>query len=316
MRYYFLNIKKTKMNPLKKYIWLVDTLMRAGDTGLTIKQVSDAYEYDDEISNGDKYNGRTFHRHRDEVRDIFGIEIECYQKGADWRYRIADNGDNDYFRRWLMDSIAVNRVVGDSMDAARYIGIENANTEHLPAVLQALKEQRIVEFDYLPYWAEKPIHYFGFQSHAVKMFERRWYLIGRYKKDMPYKIFALDRINNFELTEDKFRRDPDFNLEKMFDGVFGITVGDGDVESVWLKVNADQANYLRSLPLHRSQMELRKNEEYSIFALRVRPTYDLRQRILSLGSTAEVLKPESFRQEIAEEAQKMAARYLEKEDEQ
>lgn len=314
MRYYFINENYTKMNPLKKYIWLVDTLMRAGDTGLTINQVSDAYEYDDEISNGEKYNGRTFHRHRKEVKDIFGIEIECYQKGADFRYRIADSGDNDYFRRWLMDSIAVNRVISDSMDTARYIGIENTNAEHLPSVLQALKEQRKVEFDYKPYWADTPTHYFDFQPHAVKMFERRWYLIGRYKKDMPYIILALDRISQFELKEETFRRDPDFNLEEMFDGVFGITIGDGEVESVWLKVDAHQANYLRSLPLHRSQMELRKNDDYSIFALRVRPTFDLRQRILSLGSTAEVLKPESLRNEMREEAMAMAAKYKEDEE--
>ena len=90
------------MTPLKKYIWLVDTLMRAGDTGLTIRQISDAFEYADEIGNGEKYNGRTFHRHRNEVKDIFGIEIECYQIGADFRYRIADSGSNDHFRRWLL----------------------------------------------------------------------------------------------------------------------------------------------------------------------------------------------------------------------
>ena len=317
MRYFFLNIKTTRMNPLKKYIWLVDTLMRAGDTGLTINQVSDKYEYDDEISNGEKYNGRTFHRHRNEVKDIFGIEIECYQKGADWRYRIADNGDNDYFRRWLMDSIAVNRIINDSKDTAQYISIENTNTEHLPAVLQAMKEQRKVEFYYKPFWADTATHYFDFQPHAIKMFERRWYLIGRYKQDMPFIILALDRIDQFEIKEETFHRNPDFNLEEMFDGVFGITIGEGDVESVWLKVEAHQANYLRSLPLHRSQMELTsRHKGYALFALRVRPSFDLRQRILSLGSTVEVLKPESFRQEIADEAQKMAARYIEKENEQ
>lgn len=312
MRFYFLNEKYTKMNPLKKYIWLVDTLMRSRDTGLTIKQVSDAYEYDDDISNGEKYNGRTFHRHRKEVQDIFGIEIECYPTGSEFRYRIADNGGNDYFRRWLLDSIAVNRVISDSKDTAQCISIENANTEHLPAVLQSLKEQHKVEFDYKPYWADTATHYFDFQPHAIKMYERRWYLIGRYKKDMPFIILALDRINQFEIKEETFRREPDFNLEEMFDGVFGITIGDGDVESVWLKVEAHQANYLRSLPLHRSQMELTsRHEGFALFALRVRPSYELRQRILSLGSTVEVLKPESLRNEIREEAKAMAAKYKE-----
>ena len=302
------------MKPLKKYIWLVDTLMRAGDTGLTLEQISDKYYYDDDINGGKTFNGRTFHRHRTEIKDIFGIEIECYSDGGQYRYRIADNGSNEYFRRWLMDSIAVNRLISDSKDTAQFISIENANTEHLPAVLQAMKEQRKVEFDYKPYWADTETRYFDFQPHAIKMFERRWYLIGRYKKDMPYIILALDRISQFELKEETFRRDPDFNLEEMFDGVFGITIGDGEVESIWLKVDAHQANYLRSLPLHRSQMELRKNDEYSIFALRVRPTFDLRQRILSLGSTAEVLKPESLRIEMREEAMAMAAKYKEDEE--
>lgn len=303
------------MTPLKKYIWLVDTLMRAGDTGLTISQVADAYEYDDEISGGERYNGRTFHRHRKEIKDIFGIEIECYQKGADYRYRITDSGDNEYFRRWLLNSIAVNRVVGDSKDVARYISIESAITDLLPSVLQALKEQRMVSFDYKPYWADKEVHYFDFQPYAVKMFERRWYLVGRYNDNMPFKTFSLDRMSNLELQQEKYQRDTSFNLDEMFDGAYGIIVGDGEVESVWLKVDAYQANYLRSLPLHSSQMELRRNDEYSIFALRVRITFDLRQRILSLGSTTEVLKPESLRNEMREEARRMAAMYQEDEKE-
>lgn len=52
-----------------------------------------------------------------------------------------------------------------------------------------------------------------------------------------------------------------------------------------------------------------KNKDYAIFALRVRPTFDLRQKILSLGSAVEVMKPESLREEIREEARKMMAMY-------
>lgn len=299
------------MNPLKKYIWLVDTVMRAGNTGLTQQQISDAYYYNDEINSGKPYSDRTFHRHREEIKDIFGIEIECYSAGGQYRYRIVDSGENEYFRHWLLDSIAVNRIVNDSKDVAKLIDLENVNTEYLPAVLQALKEQRMVEFDYKPYWAEVATHYFGFQTHAVKMFERRWYLIGRYKKDMPYIILALDRISHFDMTKETFRRDHDFDLEKMFDGTFGITIEEGNVESIWLKVEGHQANYLRSLPLHRTQLELRKEKDYSIFSIRVRPTFDLRQRILSLGSSTEVIKPEFLRKEIRNEIQQMAAKYQE-----
>lgn len=296
------------MTPLKKYIWLVDTVMRAGEKGLTLRQIAERYEQDENISDGEPYARRTFQRHRDEVLDLFGIEIECYSDGSEYRYRIADNSSNDYFRRWLLDSIAVNRIVTDSREVARYISIESTNNTALPIVLEALKDLRLVNFDYKPYRKESSTHYFNFQPHALKMFERRWYLIGRYHK--THRTFALDRMTNVVLQEENFKRDPKFDLEKMFSGSYGIIVEDIPVESIWLKVEAHQANYLRSLPLHRSQMELNsKSEDYAIFALRVRPTFDLRQKILSLGSAVEVLKPESLREEMREEVRRMSKMY-------
>lgn len=296
------------MTPLKKYIWLVDTVMRAGEKGLTLRQIAERYEQDENISDGEPYARRTFQRHRDEVLDLFGIEIECYSDGSEYRYRIADNSSNDYFRRWLLDSIAVNRIVTDSREVARYISIESTNNTALPIVLEALKDLRLVNFDYKPYRKESSTHYFNFQPHALKMFERRWYLIGRYHK--THRTFALDRMTNVVLQDENFKRDPKFDLEKMFSGSYGIIVEDIPVENIWLKVEAHQANYLRSLPLHRSQMELNsKSEDYAIFALRVRPTFDLRQKILSLGSAVEVLKPESLREEMREEVRRMSKMY-------
>ena len=281
--------------------------MRAGEKGLTLQQIADKYSWNNDVSNGEPYARRTFQRHRDEVLDLFGIEIECYSDGSEYRYRIADNSGNDYFHRWLLDSIAVNRIVTDSREAAQYISIEPANNSALPIVLEALKEQRLVSFDYKPYWKESSTHYFNFQPHALKMFERRWYLIGRYHK--THRTFALDRMNNVTLQEEIFRRDPKFNIEKMFKGTYGIIVEDLPIESIWLKVDAFQANYLRSLPLHSSQIELERNDVYSKFALRVRPTFDFRQKLLSLGSAVEVIKPESLRREMKEEIEKMMSKY-------
>lgn len=74
-------------------------------------------------------------------------------------------------------------------------------------------------------------------------------------------------------------------------------------------MDAYQANYLRSLPLHSSQHELERTEEYSIFSLRVRPTYDFKQKLLSLGRTVEVLQPESLRADMCDEIQEMVKKY-------
>lgn len=65
-----------------------------------------------------------------------------------------------------------------------------------------------------------------------------------------------------------------------------------------LKVKFFQANYMRDLPLHESQQEIERNEEYSIFELFIRPTYDLYQEVLRMGTEVEVLAPLYMREEI------------------
>ena len=296
------------MNVLKKYTWLVGTLMRAGDKGLTLEQIGDRWNATEELQEEGAFARRSFHRHRSEIMDLFGIEIECYIDGGQYRYRLADDGGREYFRQWMMDSIAVNHIVADSREAAQYILVEPTDSRMLPLLLEALKEQRTLNYTYQPYWSESPYSYSGVQPYALKMFERRWYLIAR--RDGEYRIFALDRMTKVELQDDTYKRDPKFDMEKMFEGTYGIIVKEEiPVESIRLKVDAYQANYLRSLPLHNSQHELKHTEEYSIFSLRVRPTYDFKQKILSLGSTVEVLQPESFRKEIAEELKNTLKQY-------
>ena len=53
---------------------------------------------------------------------------------------------------------------------------------------------------------------------------------------------------------------------------------------------------MRSLRLHQPQHEIGCNDEYSIFTLRLRPTFDFQQEILSMGSDIEVLEPKWFRE--------------------
>lgn len=298
------------MNVLKKYIWLVGTLMRSGEKGLTMEQIGERWDADDEMHDNGAFAIRSFHRHRKEIEELFGIEIEGYGNGREFRYRIADSGKNGYFRQWLLNSIAVNRIVTDSQELAQYIAIEESHTDPLPAILQAMKEMRMMSLDYGPYWRDTVTHYTDFRPHALKMFGRRWYVVGKYTEDMPHHIFALDRISNVEIQAETYTRDPDFDVEEMFKDSYGIILGDDvKVESVWIKVDAFQANYLRSLPLHHSQIELRRDEEYSVFSVRVRPTFDFRQQLLSLGRKVEVLKPESLREEMREEIAAMLDKY-------
>ena len=58
---------------LQKYIWLVQTFIRAGERGLTLQEISDKWERRWDAP----YSRRTFNNHRKDVEDVFGIYIEC-----------------------------------------------------------------------------------------------------------------------------------------------------------------------------------------------------------------------------------------------
>ena len=81
------------------------------------------------------------------------------------------------------------------------------------------------------------------------------------------------------------------------------------VERIKLKIYGSQRYYLRTLPLHHSQVEMERHEDWSLFSLRLRPTLDFQQEILSRGADIEVLEPASLRDAMAERVRQLAGRY-------
>ena len=61
---------------LQKYIWLVQTFIRAGENGLSLEEIM--YKWENRFDS--EYSRRTFNNHRGAVLDVFGIEIECNRK--------------------------------------------------------------------------------------------------------------------------------------------------------------------------------------------------------------------------------------------
>ena len=63
--------------------------------------------------------------------------------------------------------------------------------------------------------------------------------------------------------------------------------------------------------MHESQEEIERNDEYSIFTLRLRPEYDFQQELLWNGEDMEVLEPQWLRKEIAGKIKRMWNKYNE-----
>ena len=300
------------MNTLNRYIWLVDTLVRAGQRGLTFEEINDKYRYNDSISNGGEYALRTFHDHRKVVEELFGIEIVCNRSAN--RYYIRDTDDiksPGYFRKWLLETISLNNTIAANDRLRDRILLEEvpSTTPALIPLLDAMRENITVNFQYHPFDKDVVNPYNDFQPWTLKMYKRRWYVYGSVP-EKGMRIFSLDRISDVEPTGQFFRLPEDFDAEAVFFGTFGayISVKD-EPQTILIKTDEWQAKYLRSLPLHKSQEEVERTPEYTIFSLFVKPTYDLKQEILTMNIHAEVLAPASFRKEIQANLSEMLNKY-------
>ena len=290
---------------LNRYVWLVTTIYNRGP--ISMEEIQHRYEL--HFGRGEELGERTFHRYKDAVMELFDIEIKFdrHQHG----YVIADGDgiDNMGMRKWLIQTFSVNNILHESPELKNRILLENvpSGQQHLTTIVDAMREGVALSMTYQSFGAEKPST-FDVEPWCVKLFEQRWYMLGMSDK---LRIHALDRIKALEPTEHKFKMPKKFNAEEFFKDYYGIIINDDefDVCPVALKVDSWQSKYLRTLPLHHTQVEVERTEEYSIFEYRLCPSFDFRQKLLSMGAAVEVLAPKALREEIDINACDMASLY-------
>jgi len=280
---------------LKNYIWLVDTINRAGS--ISYDEINAKWMHS-QHSDGKEIPLRTFHNWRQKVEEIFDVNIECNKSTNKYYIENAEDLNSNSIRAWLLSTFTVSNLIQESAGIKERVLLENvpSGQKFLNTVLESIKENVQLQVEYKSYHEENSTT-FILSPYFIKLFKQRWYLIGRSDK---IRIYALDRIMSIEKTDEHFSLPDNFNAENYFHDCYGI-VNDENLkpEIIRLKVSAKQSNYLRDLPLHHSQKETERNEEFSVYEYWLKPTYDLIQEIMKYGSQIEVLSPVDFRNELS-----------------
>ncbi len=301
---------------INKYVWVIDTIYRAGK--ISFRELNRRWVRDEEISEGVELAKRTFDNWRYAIRDMFKLDIENENCG-EYRYYIENEQDifNNGLSSWLINTICVSNVLTKSESIKDRILLEYvpSGQEHLQTIIEAMKEGKVLNMTYHSYWKDEE-NSFDVHPYCVKLFRQRWYMVAlstySYYHQKGPRIYALDRIQDLQQTEEFFEMPKDWNAEEYFEGCFGVIADHHTkIQTVKLKVSAGQANYIRDLALHESQKERERTEEYSIFTYRLRPTFDFQQELLWNGEDIEVLEPEWLRKEMAGKIERMWNKYKE-----
>ena len=281
-----------------RYIWLLNTLLQHKQ--LSFEEINELWK---ESCLGDcaPLPLRTFHQHKSAVEELFGIEIKCNPSNG-YKYYIStpDTLKNDSIRKWLLNSFTLSNMITAGHNMKGRILFEDIphGTEYLQTVIEAMQKSKELQIDYQQFYGHRKIY--NIQPYAMKVYHQRWYVVGYIKELGSIRSIALDRTLEMNLSATSFILPKDFDAEKYYANSIGIYVNK-ELKPTKVKIRAygKQIEYLRSLPLHRSQKEgASKYGEFCEFEYKLCLTPELSTHILAMGENVEVLEPVELREEI------------------
>ncbi len=288
----------SKREYLTRYLLIIKRLRKSP---ATFQEISDYLQRESELQ---EYNfsisKRTMQRDIGDVLSIFGIQIEYdFSRKV---YFIADDGQTDWNNRMLEAYEMFDALrLSDKVSSNVYFDNRKAQgAEHLHGILYAIKNRRVIRFDYQKFWEDEKTRRTG-EPYALKEFKNRWYVLLRDLKDKTVKSFGLDRISELEITNSTFKQDSGFSAKEHFRNSFGIiSPHDDEPQEIILSFDPVQGKYLKSQPLHETQEILIDDVKETRIRLKVYVTHDLVMELLSFGDNVKVLKPDNLAIEIRE----------------
>lgn len=187
--------------------------------------------------------------------------------------------------------------------------------QFLDEIYQAIIKKVVLVITYKSF-KSKEKQTFNFHPFILKEFNNRWFVIGKRKGSMPITNLALDRIIKIDYDFSMPFLTEKFDAEEYYKNVIGVTVNEGlQPRVVQLWIDAYNAPYVITKPLHNSQRLLHQNEDGSIIInLFLIENYELERIILGFGDSLEVLKPQRLRNRIKSILNNASSRYDKSQD--
>ena len=285
------------------YVWFVNTIARGPISREAIDDKWARSSVNDYKT--DAIPETTFHRWRNTVELLFDITIKCNSQSE---YYI-DEAKEVNFSEWrtrMVNLLAVNSLVKDckALDDRILFEPVPSGEKYLTTFIEAMRDGTVLEMTYQSFYKPVPST-FPIETYCLKMFRQRWYIVALSRGHNQLRVYSLDRITGLKPTSEKYILPADFDGETYFKDTYGVSSMEYQPQPIEIKVVAIEANYFRTLPLHHSQEEIERNENFSIFRYNIIPSFEFTQELLKQGANLEILSPQWYRDEFAEKVAKM-----------
>ena len=290
------------------YFWLMDTIASGRLTREDINRRWAQCRYND--NHETEFPERKFHRYKEEIQEIFDINIKCNRA---YNYYYIDNKDDisgGLTRKWLLNAMAVHSMMDQAQDINECILYEDIpeGTQYLSLIVDAIKQRRQLRFTYHSFNRQEQYE-LTLAPYCLKVFKQRWYVAGNPSTHPnETRIYALDRVKDMRPTNLTFTYPSKFCAKEFFAPYYGV-FRNAEPVKVIIEATPSSTQFLRLLPLHESQKELRQFHGNTFFEYFIAPTFDFIQELRTHGTDIRVREPESLVEIFREEAQKAYEMY-------
>ena len=278
----------------------------------TFEQLEHYWEISEMNIKGQELSQRTLQRDIPIIAEVYRVSIKCNRPTQE--YYIIDEAEA--FSQNLLEAFdvyhALQNYYGKLSESILFDKRIPQGTQYLSPLLDAIEKQKQIEIHYHKFWGSKEVQIRTIEPYLLKESQRRWYVLALDVDKKLLRVFGLDRIKSIEDRGMKRMYDPPKDIVHFFDDSFGVWV-DNDrtkAEKVILsfkKQGGDSffipnpAEYLRAMPLHRSQVFIKDTPEEIILSLKVKITPDFVKEILSYGAYVRVIEPQHLADRIKTE---------------
>ncbi|RQO30272.1 WYL domain-containing protein [Taibaiella sp. KBW10] len=182
--------------------------------------------------------------------------------------------------------------------------------EYIMPLHQAILNETPLLIEYRSFKArqsQQQIYY----PYLLKEYRNRWFLICKQQKAESLLTLALDRMLSVTaLPQQRFQATAIKDFDAYYSDLLGVTKNEKDKAlKVVLKIDAQNAPYIKTKPLHTSQQILSETAGGTTFSIEVIHNFELEREILGFGECIQVLSPRILKNRIKKRIQKMSDLY-------
>ncbi|MBX6379932.1 MAG: WYL domain-containing protein [Thermoflavifilum aggregans] len=187
-----------------------------------------------------------------------------------------------------------------------------AGSKWIEPIADAIIKRYWLRIEHKSYQRDDSLEY-RLAPYHIREYQHRFYVVGASRRkdqqEQKVRIFGLDRIQHIWPTNIPFDIPEDFEPNRYFANIIGISNPEKDPERIELWFDAQQSKYIINQPIHATQEILEQNDAGCRISLNLVINHELLMLLLSYGAHVKVLEPPHLALQIKEEARKLLGLY-------